>query len=86
MNQDREQDGLSLLANPRNAATGVMRTKDPAETASRKLDVFIFQLGFAVDENGENKLLDFKNQEDLIDLVQNLGFLVPKIEKKMHRY
>ncbi|MBK7798139.1 MAG: NAD-dependent DNA ligase LigA [Saprospiraceae bacterium] len=82
INQDREQDGLSLLANPRNAATGVMRTKDPVETASRKLDVFIFQLGFAIDENGENKLLDFKNQEDLIDLVQNLGFLVPKIEKK----
>ncbi len=82
INQDREQDGLSLLANPRNAATGVMRTKDPAETASRKLDVFIFQLGFAIDENGENKLLEYKNQEELIDLVQNLGFLVPKIEKK----
>jgi DNA ligase (NAD+) len=82
INQDREQDGLSLLANPRNAATGVMRTKDPAETASRKLDVFIFQLGYAIDENGENKLLEYKNQEELIDLVQKLGFLVPKVEKK----
>ncbi|MBK6573520.1 MAG: hypothetical protein IPG21_13785 [Saprospiraceae bacterium] len=47
INQDREQNGLSLLANPRNAATGVMRTKDPCKTASRKLDVFIFQLGFS---------------------------------------
>ncbi len=82
LNQEREQDGLPLLANPRNAATGVLRTKDPAETASRKLDLFVFQLGFAEDENGINRIPDWKTQENLMNYVHSLGFKVPTVEKK----
>ncbi|MBK9270624.1 MAG: NAD-dependent DNA ligase LigA [Saprospiraceae bacterium] len=83
LNLDREQDGLPLLANPRNAATGVLRVKDPAETAARKLDLFIFQLAFAEDEQGVNKLPEYQTQDRLIKLVSELGFKVATVEKKL---
>jgi len=83
LNKDREQDGLPLLANPRNAATGVMRVKDPNETATRKLDLFIFQMSHATDSSGENKIPEYKTQLNLINLAQELGFKVPTIEKKL---
>ena len=37
---------LSLYANPRNAAAGAVRQKDPAVTAGRPLEIFIYQLGW----------------------------------------
>ncbi len=42
INRFRADEGLSLLANSRNSATGGLRTKDPAETARRQLDAFHF--------------------------------------------
>lgn len=37
---------LSLYANPRNAAAGAVRQKDPSVTAGRPLEIFIYQLGW----------------------------------------
>jgi len=48
-NIEREKAGrkpLSLYANPRNAAAGSVRQKDPAVTAGRPLAMFIYQLGW----------------------------------------
>ena len=48
-NQQREREGrkpLSLYANPRNAAAGSVRQKDPAVTAGRPLAMFMYQLGW----------------------------------------
>ena len=45
----REQEGrkpLSLYANPRNAAAGSVRQKDPSVTAGRPLAMFVYQLGW----------------------------------------
>ncbi len=48
-NIEREKAGrkpLSLYANPRNAAAGSVRQKDPAVTAGRPLAMFMYQLGW----------------------------------------
>jgi DNA ligase (NAD+) len=48
-NLQREREGkkpLLLYANPRNAAAGAVRQKDPAVTASRPLAMFVYQLGW----------------------------------------
>ena len=42
LNAKREMNGEALMANPRNAAAGSLRQLDPQITASRALDIFIF--------------------------------------------
>jgi len=83
INAFRAEEGLSLLANSRNSATGGLRTKDPSETARRQLDAFIFQLGYAVDKNGRDVLPTIKSHHDAIDFLGNIGFKVSRGEKKL---
>lgn len=42
LNAKRQANGEALMANPRNAAAGSLRQLDPQITASRALDIFIF--------------------------------------------
>ncbi len=44
LNAVREEEGLSLFANPRNAAAGSLRQLDPRIAASRRLEIFVFNL------------------------------------------
>ena len=44
MNEDREQQGLPVFANPRNATAGTVRTLEPNVTAQRRLDFFAYGL------------------------------------------
>ncbi|MBP8238799.1 MAG: NAD-dependent DNA ligase LigA [Saprospiraceae bacterium] len=78
MNEQRAADGLQLFANPRNAATGGLRTKDPSETAARRIEAFVYQVGFAVDAAGNSVLDRFKSHDNLIELLGDLGFKIPR--------
>jgi DNA ligase (NAD+) len=90
INKQREADGQAVFANPRNAATGGLRTKDSKETKARGLEAFIYQLGYAENsKNGENtegvesgqELVEklFKTHHESIELLGGLGFKVPKM-------
>lgn len=46
LNAEKEELGLPLFANPRNAASGSLKMQDPAEVAKRNLDSYLyFMLG-----------------------------------------
>lgn len=83
INAEREEEGLSRFANPRNAATGGLRTKDPRETAERKIEVFVYQLGFAVDSNNNDVLQTIPTHDEGIELLGKLGFKIPVNERKV---
>jgi DNA ligase (NAD+) len=44
MNEDREEKGLPLFANPRNATAGTVRQLEPSVVAQRRLDYFAYML------------------------------------------
>lgn len=84
INKERAKKGEKLLANARNSAAGALRVKDPKEARARGLDAFLYQIGYAVDADG-NDLLQSKllNHDENINLLANLGFKVPMDESKL---
>lgn len=77
MNQTRLATGEALFANPRNAATGGLRMKDPRLAAERGLEAFLYQLGYAVDAEGNDLLRTFQNHDESIRLLESLSFKTP---------
>ncbi len=45
LNREREEAGEPTFVNPRNSASGSLRQLDPAITATRPLDIFVYGLG-----------------------------------------
>lgn len=83
INKEREKEGLTLFANPRNAATGGLRTKDANETRKRGLEAFVYQLAYAVDKDGNSVLPSLKSHFSGIKMLENIGFKTPKEEKSV---
>ncbi len=83
INAQRETDGLEVFANPRNAATGGLRMKDPKEAAQRGIEAFIYQMGFAENATGENVMDQFETHYQTIELLGELGFKIPAQETKV---
>lgn len=70
LNKRQQAAGEKLYANPRNVAAGSIRQLDPAMAASRKLDVFIYDLSaYPNDEK-------IKTQIDELKTLSKLGFKV----------
>jgi DNA ligase (NAD+) len=74
INHQRQEDGQPLFANPRNAATGGLRMKDPKEVEQRGMEAFVYQLGYAVDESGQDVLPRFHSHHESIQVLGQLGF------------
>lgn len=74
INRNREEKGEQLFANPRNAAAGGLRMKDPKEAASRGIELFVYQIGFAEDKDGNDRLLDFNTHSQTLEVMDKLGF------------
>lgn len=74
VNAEQEDAGLQPYANPRNAAAGAVRQKDPAVTASRDLATFMYQVA------GPRRL-GLSGQREALEWLRNAGFRVnPDIE------
>lgn len=84
INEKREEEGLAVLQNPRNSAAGALRVKDSDEVVRRGLEAFMYQLAYAVDENGNDVLADaFPSHIENINFLGSVGFKVPAVEKKL---
>jgi len=57
LNRAREEEGLPLFSNPRNAASGSMRLLDPAETGRRGLDAWMYQIAQPEEEPSQAAVL-----------------------------
>ena len=66
LNQEREENGEAIFANPRNAAAGGLRNLNPKETAKRNLNTFLYTIG----DFGEMTAV---SQEDALRQLDELG-------------
>lgn len=66
LNQERDEKGEDIFANPRNAAAGSIRQLDSRVTASRNLSVFLYSAA-----NFEE--LEVTSQSELLERLANLG-------------
>ena len=71
INAEREEEGESRFANPRNAAAGAIRQLDPAIVARRRLDMFAYDV-----LAGERK--PFATHWEALDWLESAGFRVNK--------
>jgi len=68
LNHTREEEGLPLFANPRNAAAGSVRQLDAAIAAKRPLQFFAYSLA--------TPNLNVNSQQETLELLKNWGFSV----------
>lgn len=69
LNRQREEMGQQPFANPRNAAAGSVRQLDPAVTAERSLDSYIYALVASDEGTPETHM-------ESLDLLSHMGFKV----------
>jgi DNA ligase (NAD+) len=69
LNEEQEEAGLPPFANPRNAAAGSVRQKDPAVTAARDLSTFMYQVA-------EPRSLGLTRQWEALEWLKSAGFKV----------
>lgn len=72
INQERQQAGEALFANPRNAAAGTLRQLDSRIVAQRRLDFFAYTLHLT--QPGE--VAPPKTQWNALELLRTMGFRV----------
>jgi len=69
LNLQREEKGMSLFANPRNAAAGTLKLQDSAEVAHRRLDCWLYHL--------IGDTLNFESHYESLQTARTWGFRIP---------
>ena len=92
-NEKLMEEGVPPFANPRNAAAGSLRIKDPMVVSSRNLEVFLYHVSFTTHTEktttslfpAENSSLiqQPKSHSAMLEMLWELGFRSPKNELKV---
>jgi DNA ligase (NAD+) len=82
-NERLKEKQLAPLANPRNAAAGSLRMKDPKEVAERNLDAFIYHISYFLAAPGKTVTKLLTTHSGSLELLWNMGFRAPQKEKKL---
>ncbi len=77
LNRKQEDLGLEPFKNPRNVASGTLKQLDSSVVASRKLDIFVFNI-----QQIEGK--EILTHKEAIDYLSFLGFKVSPIKEVFH--
>ncbi|KAA9042086.1 NAD-dependent DNA ligase LigA [Ginsengibacter hankyongi] len=84
-NKSLAEEGLAPLANPRNAAAGSLRMKDPGAVRKRKLEAILYHISYIkLNEKSisKNKSL-LTTHAGSLQMLAELGFKTPVNEKKV---
>ena len=79
-NAQLTEQGLAPLANPRNAAAGTLRIKDPLEVKRRSLEAFVYHVSYYTLKKGADEP---QTHAQTLDMLWHLGFRSPEKEKKV---
>ena len=80
-NEQLAEQGTPPLANPRNAAAGTLRIKDPIEVARRRLEAFTYQVSYYTTTGKKNH--QPQSHSESLEMLWDLGFRSPNKEKKV---
>ena len=82
-NEHLVEQGLAPLANPRNAASGSLRMKDPMIVRKRNLEAILYHISYI--EKSPNKKIDkaLDSHSGSLEMLLQLGFKTPAKEKKV---
>ena len=82
-NAQRTAEGLSPLANPRNAASGTLRILDPREVSKRKLSAILYNISYVHVDDGAPRPEQLNTHYDSLQWLYQLGFPTPVKEMKL---
>jgi len=81
-NEQLAEQGIPPLANPRNAAAGTLRIKDPLEVSRRKLEAFTYHISYWLASKDANEP---QTHAQSLQMLWDLGFRSPNKEKKVFK-
>ena len=85
-NKQRLAEGLSPLANPRNAASGTLRILDPTEVRKRGLNSILYHVSKYTLTEGAEPPKELGTHYDTLKLLYSLGFPTPAPDMKVFKH
>ena len=82
-NEQLMEQGIAPLANPRNAASGTLRIKDPSEVKKRSLEAFVYNMSDYTLKTGKQLPKELQTHSGSLEMLWELGFRSPQKEKKV---